>query len=146
MNTKRLATGSLVGGIALWAAGYLIFDLALGSFYAANLGSATGVLRDSRLMWADALGSLSLAVLLTLAVTWARASTIVGGFQIGATVGFLVWFGVDFLRYGGSNVWNLTLAIVDPLVEIIRNGIVGAVIVAVIGRDAPSGSTGAGNP
>lgn len=141
MNTKRLASGALVGGIALWATGYLIFEVALASFYAANAGSATGGFRDSNLQWALALGYLSLGALLTLSINWARASSIAQGFRIGATFGFLLWFGVDFVLYGISNLSNLTLTIIDPLVETVHYGIVGVVIVAVIARNAPSGST-----
>jgi hypothetical protein len=141
MNTKRLATGSLVGTIALYAIGYLIFELAFASFYAANVGSATGLLRESNLMWAGALGSLGEAVLLTLALSWARASSIAQGFKIGAIIGFLVWFSADFSYYSFTNAFNLTVTIVDPLLELVHHGIGGAVIVAVIGRNAPSGST-----
>ena len=46
MDTKRLVIGTLVGGIILYALGYLIFDLAFADFYAANTGSATGVERN----------------------------------------------------------------------------------------------------
>lgn len=146
MNMKRLATGAVVGTIALYAIGYLIFELAFASFYAANVGSATGLLRESNLQWALVLGNLSEAVLLTLAINWARASTIAQGLKIGAIVGFLVWFTADFSYYGFSNAWNLTVTIVDPLLELVHHGIGGAVIVAVIGRNAQSSSTGVGNP
>jgi hypothetical protein len=37
----------------------------------------------------------------------------------------IVWFGVDFLRYGETNVPNLAKTLVDPLLEIVRNGAVG---------------------
>lgn len=141
MITKRFALGALVGGIVLWAVGYLLFELAFANFYSANAGSATGVSRGANLIWAVALGSLSLAVLLTLAISWARASSIADGFKIGATVGFLLWFGVDFILYGISNVSSLTKTIVDPLLELVRHGIAGAAIVAVIRRNAQSGSS-----
>lgn len=99
----------------MFALGYLIFELAFGAFYAANVGSATGVLRDANLVWALVLGTLSLAALVTLSVdNWPGATTIGKGFKVGAIVGFLVWFGVDFIRYGMTNVPNLTRTVVDP--------------------------------
>ncbi len=99
--------------------------------------------RDAQLVWAVALGTFSLAALVTLAVgSKARSSTIGTGFKIGATVGFLVWFGVDFILYGVNNVWNLTATIVDPLLELVRTGIGGAVIAAVLGTSATPGSQG----
>jgi hypothetical protein len=70
----------------------------------------------------------------TLGVGKDIQSSIVTGFKIGATVGFLVWFGVDFIRYGIHDVLNLTATIVDPLLEIVRSGIGGAVIAVVLGR------------
>jgi hypothetical protein len=135
MNTKRLVTGTLVGGIILYAAGYLIFDLAFADFYAANTGSATGVARDPQLVWAVALGSLSYAALMTLAIgSRAGSSNIGAGVKIGAVVGFLLWFTVDFILYGVTNVTNLTRAVVDPLLELVRGGIAGGVIAVVLGK------------
>jgi hypothetical protein len=56
MDTKRILIGTLVGGVAMYVFGYLIFELAFGGFYARNVGSATAVLRDTPLQWAVALG------------------------------------------------------------------------------------------
>ena len=137
MDTKRLIIGSLVGGITLYVLGYLIWELAFADFFAANAGSATGVERDPPLLWAVALGVVAFAALLTLAIeTRAGSATIVDGLKIGAIVGFLMWFSVDFIRYGFSNVENLTATIVDPLLEIIHAGIAGGVIAAVLRKIA----------
>ena len=133
MDIKRLIIGTVVGAITLYILGYVIFDLAFGEFYTANAGSATGLVRDNPLIWATALGSISYAALLTLAIgTRAGSSTIVEGLMTGAIVGFLLWFTVDFIFYGIFNISNLTLTIVDPLLELIRAGIGGAVIAAVL--------------
>lgn len=135
MDIRRLVTGTLVGGIVLYVLGYLIFDLAFGNFYAANAGSATGVARDPQLVWAVALGSLSYAALVTLAIGSRVGSSNIGaGVTIGAVVGFLLWFTVDFILYGVTNVANLTRTIVDPLLELLRGGIAGAAIAVVLGK------------
>ena len=140
MNTKRIVMGTLVGGIVLYATGYLIFDLAFGNFYPANVGSATGVYRDTALMWADVLGCMSYAALITLGLGNRPDSSHIGaGAKIGAIVGFLLWFTVDFISYGNRNVWNLTLTVVDPLLELIRGGVGGGVIAVVLGKALSSG-------
>lgn len=137
MDAKRLVIGTLVGGIATYVLGYLIFEMAFGAFYAANAGSATGVMRDVELVWAVALGSLSYAALVTLGMgNRAGSSTIGAGVKIGAVVGFLLWFTADFTLYGITNTANLTRTVVDPLLELVRGGIVGAVIGAALGRIA----------
>ncbi len=140
MDTKRLIIGTIVGGIVLYILGYVIYVLAFADFFAANAGSATGVYRDNPVIWAVALGTLSYAALLTLAIgTRAGSATIVDGLKIGAIVGFLMWFGADFIHYGIANIANLTATIADSLLELIRAGISGAVIAAVLGKiaDAP---------
>ena len=140
MDIKRFIIGTVVGAITLYILGYLIFDLVFAEFYAANAGSATGVVRDNQVVWAVALGTLSYAALLTLAIgSRASSTTIVDGLKIGAIVGFLMWFSADFIFYGIFNISNLTLTFVDPLLELIRAGITGAIIATVLGQiaDAP---------
>ena len=140
MDAKRFVMGTLVGGITLFVVGYLMFDLAFANFYAANAGSATGVMRDSQLVWAVAVGSLSYAALITLAIeSRAGVATIGAGIQLGAVVGFLLWFTTDFILYGITNIANLTRTVVDPLLECVHGGIGGAVIAAVLGTVAASG-------
>ncbi len=135
MDAKRLVIGTLVGGVILFATGYLIFELAFGDFYAANAGSATGVERDPQLVWAVALGALSYAALVTLAIGSRAGSLNIGaGVKIGAVVGFLLWFTVNFTLYGITNVGNLTRTVVDPLLELVHGGIAGGVIALVLGR------------
>ena len=135
MDIKRLMIGTVVGAITIYILGYLIFDMAFGEFYSANAGSATGLVRDNPLMWAPALGSISYAALITLAIeTRGGSVTIVDGAKTAAIVGFLLWFTVDFIFYGNFNMSNLTVTVVDPLLELVRAGIGGAVIAAVFGK------------
>lgn len=135
MDIKRVAIGTVVGGIILFAVGYLIFDVAFGAFYAANTGSATGVERDPQLVWAVVLGTLSYAALVTLGIgTRSGSSTVGAGVKVGAIVGFLLWFTVDFILYGITNIENLTQTVVDPLLELVRGGIGGGAIAVVLGK------------
>ena len=137
MDIKRFIIGTIVGGIALYILGYVMFNLAFADFFAANAGSATGAWKDPQVIWAIALGTLSYAALITLALgTRAGSTTIVEGLKVGAIVGFLMWFSADMIFYGIWNVENLTAASVDTLLELVRGGIGGAVIAAVLGKIA----------
>jgi hypothetical protein len=138
MDAKRFLAGTIVGGIVIYAVGYLIFSMAFASFYAANAGTATGVNRPAELMWAVVLGSLGYAALICYAMGARTTSGLGGGAKIGAIVGFLMWFSVDFILYGVQDVSNLTRTIVDPLLEVIHGGIGGAVIGLVVGRMKPT--------
>lgn len=137
MDAKKFLAGTIVGGIVLYVVGYLIFSMAFASFYAANVGTATGVDRPAEIMWAVVLGNLGYAALICYAMG-ARASGLGGGAKVGAIVGFLMWFAVDFTLYGVLNVSNLTRTIVDPLLEIVHGAIGGAVIGLVVARRKPA--------
>lgn len=129
MKGKRILIGTLIGGVAMYVLGYLIFELALGRFYATNA--------EGTVQWAVALGTLSLAALVTLAIESSGGALTIGrGFSIGAIVGFLVWSGVDLIGYGLSNVPNLQGVIVDPLLQFVRTSVGGAVIAAALTRMA----------
>jgi hypothetical protein len=140
VDIKRLVIGTVAGGIALFILGYVIWNMLFTDFFAANAGSATDVAKDPQVMWAIAVGTLSYAALITLAIeTRAGSTTIVEGLKVGAIVGFLMWFGADMIIYGVWNLSNLTAAIADSLLELVRGGIGGAVIAAVLAKiaDAP---------
>jgi hypothetical protein len=133
MECKRFTIGTIVGAITVFILGYLIFNLAFGAFYQANKGSATGVDRSAVLYWALMLSALAYAALIVYAIgNRSNSLSILGGAKIGAIVGFLLWFAVDFSFYGSTNLSNFTVTIVDPFLELVRAGITGAVIAAVL--------------
>jgi hypothetical protein len=137
MDSKRFAIATLVGGVVLYAVGYLIFTTAFAAFYAANGGSATGVDRDGQIVWALAIANLAYAALITFAMGRRASASIGEGAMVGAVVGFLIWCTVDFVLYGTTNIANLTRTLVDPLLEIVHGGIAGAAIAAVL-RPGPA--------
>jgi uncharacterized membrane protein len=144
MNTKQCVIGTVIGAVVIYAVGYVVFDLVLKDFYAANTGSATGVMREAQILWAVAVGALAYAALIVYALRANAASlNVTSGAKVGAAVGFLIWLTADFTLYGISNINNLTLAITDPLVELVRGGIAGAAIAALLPKVAPRGALAA---
>ena len=49
METKKLVTGIVVGGITMFVVGYLVFDMAMTGFYETNGGASFGVGREATL-------------------------------------------------------------------------------------------------
>jgi hypothetical protein len=135
MDGTRLAAGTVVGGVTLFVLGYLIFDVALGDFYVANSGSATGLWRNAPLWWAAILGTLAYGALITFAIGNASgASSPAACATVGATVGFLLWFTADFIVYSYMDMATLTRTVIDPLLEAVRGGVAGAVIAVALAR------------
>jgi len=141
MDMKRLMTGTIVGGILMYGLGWLIWGTLFNDFFAANAGSATGVGRESGILWATAVGNLALAALYTMAILKAGATSVADGAKVGAITGFLVWLGVDFIHYANTNIDNLTATLADPALELVRTAIVGAGIAMVLAKTASTSST-----
>ena len=134
MNTKGSVAAVLAGAIVVYAVGYVIFDTVFASFYAANAGSATGVLREPQILWAVLVGCVCYAALITYTMNRGGATSVATGAQVGAIVGLLLWGTVDFVLYGAMNLNNLTVTVLDPILEFVRGGISGAVIALVLGK------------
>ena len=132
MDAKRIAIGTVVGGLAMFAVGYLIWNIVLDYWVGAFV--AAGVARDSELLWVNALSNVTHAALVTLAIGWSGSSTIGGGVKVGAIVGCLVWLGVDLAYYANTTIFDFTTTILDPLLTAVHFGIGGGVIAAVLGR------------
>ena len=56
MDTKRLAIGTVVGGIVMFGATYLIWNIAF-DYYAVAI-EAAGVAREPQLLWVAALSNV----------------------------------------------------------------------------------------
>ncbi|MEY2855120.1 MAG: hypothetical protein RL030_2252 [Pseudomonadota bacterium] len=138
MDYRKFIVGTVVGAVALFAVGYLLFEVLLSDFYAANRGAATGVDRESGIIWAQVLGALAYAALICYAMGARGAGSVSAGVKAGAVVGFLLWFAADLTLYSLQNVSNLTIALVDPLVEAIHGGIAGGVIGWIVSRMKPA--------
>ncbi len=132
MDTKRLAIGTVVGGIAMFVVGYLIWNILLDYWNGAF--DAAGVAREAQLLWAVVLSNIAAAALITLAIERGGSSTIGGGVKIGAIVGFLVWSGVNLAFYADTTIFDLTTIILDSLLASVHYGIGGGAIAAVLGR------------
>ena len=132
MDMKRLAIGTVVGGITMFLVAYLIWDILLDYWNGAF--DAAGVAREAQLLWVNALSHVPAAALITLAIERGGSSTIGGGVKIGAIVGFLVWSSVDLAFYANTTIFDLTAICVDSLLASVHFAIGGGVIAAVLGR------------
>lgn len=134
MNTKRLAIGTVIGAIVIYLLGRLIWGLLFADFFESNAGSAVGVARDARIEWAVAFGGLLYSLLLNLGLELKQnGGSILTGLMVGAVVGALIWGTADFIQYGVSDIDNLTATVADTLLEGVRGGITGGIVVALLG-------------
>jgi hypothetical protein len=137
MDAKKRIMATLAGFVVFFIMGWLLYGMLLSSFFAENVGSATGVYRADMEMvwWALCLGNVLQAYLLVYIFgKWANITTFGGGLQTGAMIGLIIGFGHDLTMYGTSNISNLTATLVDPLVMAVMMGVSGGVIGVMLGR------------
>ena len=133
MNTKCLVA-SVAGAVVLFVGGYVLYELVLGGFMEANMGSATGVMKESpNFLWI-ALGQLASGGVLATVLGWAGATDAAGGAKAGAKVGALIAIAFGFVMLGTMNISTLTWAVVDVVVAAVLWGAAGAVVGIMLGR------------
>ncbi|HUF08741.1 MAG TPA: hypothetical protein VMO47_05430 [Rhodothermales bacterium] len=134
MDVKRLVIGTVVGTVVLYAVGELLWGMLFADFFEANTGSATGVSREEYILWSLVLGELLYALAINLGLELQQGTkTIATGLIVGAVIGALAWGIADFTHYGVNNVRNLTATVADVVLEGVRGGVTGAIVVTVLG-------------
>lgn len=134
MDAKKFAIGTLVGGIAFFLLGWLMYGMLFMNYFQANAGSATGVNKEAMDMWALFLGNLAMAALFTLIfLRWAGVSTFVGGLKAGAVIGLLIALGYDLTMFGTTNIMTLGGVMMDVVVYTVMSAIAGGLIGLVLG-------------
>ena len=131
----RILRGTLFGGIAFFFLGWLVWGMLLMDFSKENYNQTIYLPDDGMIWWAMIASNLVLALLVTLALNWAGAKTIVDGLKFGALVGGLYALTTDLGMYSMTTViLNLTAVAVDTLAYAAVTAITGAVIVLTWGK------------
>ena len=145
MSNKQYTTATLAGGIAMFATGYLLYELALADFFASNTGTATGVMKEAPLYWSIIIGSLIAAAFLVMVIGWRGDSSTGAGLKTGALVGLMTSLGSNFVMYGAYNLANLTSHLATAVVDMTLFGVSGAVIGTVLSTASASATTTSGS-
>lgn len=131
---KKMLIGTVVGGVTFFLLGGLIYAIILGDFYEANLGSATGVLRELPILWAMVVSQLGMAAVVTYVFLLSDVASASNGLKTGAILGLLLGIAISFDLYSVTNWSNSTVAFVEPLVWVVRTALAGAAIGWALGR------------
>jgi uncharacterized membrane protein len=137
---SKFVPASLAGMVALAVVGFLRYGVLFASLFKANMGPATGVMKNPlEFLWVG-LAHVPFGVLLTLVISWRGATTARGGALTGATLGFLMAASYDLSQYGTTNLWTLKLTLIEPLITMLLVGAAGAVVGMVLGGRGPTRS------
>lgn len=133
MNAKTLAFGTVAGFVALFLMGFVLYELLLGSFYAANM--QTSAMKAEPDMLLMTLSNLVYAFFLTIVFTrWAGIKTVKSGATAGAIIGLVVGLYVNLGLAAWMDGYTTTLLIVDPLVHAVWTACGAAAIGFALGK------------
>lgn len=139
MDAKKFALGTVAGGVTYFLLGWLIYGVVLVKFMDANMGSATGVMKETPdFLWLI-IGNLAWGALLTwIFLRWAGIKTFGAGAQAGLVLGLIMALAYDSMMYGTTNVMNMTGMLADVVVTTVMSAVAGGVVGWVLGMGAKS--------
>jgi hypothetical protein len=130
MNTNKFFFGGIIGGVANFLLGWLVWGMLLMNFLQQNMGTATGVMKAENEMvwWALIVGNLFWGFAFSYVLNKSGTSGVGGGATMGAVLGLLIAGGFDFTMLGTTNIMTLNGVLVDIVANIVVSAIVGGVI------------------
>ena len=131
MNTNKLLVGALLGGVAYFLLGWVLYGMLFAETMASMMpGMATVQRAEADVnMVAMVVGNLVAGLLLAyIFEKWAAVRTFMGGLVAGATVGFLVAFGYDSVLHGVTTMATWSGVILDSVIYAVMSGVAGGLI------------------
>jgi hypothetical protein len=132
MENKKLILGGLIGGVAFFFLGFLLYGLMLKNFFAAQV-TVTGLYKEIPDFLTLAIGNLSMAFLLAYILLRTNNTSSGDGAKTGFMVGLLSTIGFDFILFATTGGMTMTGIIADIAVVAIMSAIVGAIQMMVMG-------------
>lgn len=137
MNNKILI-GGLIGGVAAFLLGWVIYGMALSGVMEANTTEAAKAVQrgdENMIMWAMIVGNLAFGYLLAIIYgRWANISTFQTGAIAGAVIGGLWALSYDMMMYAMSTMMTTTVMIIDIIAFAVLSALTGGIIAWWLGR------------
>ncbi|MSQ78476.1 MAG: DUF1761 family protein [Flavobacteriaceae bacterium] len=131
MNTKTLISG-LIGGIAFFLLGYLIYGMVLMGMMEEHCSQAMKDMSRKEadfVWWALIVSNLLGGYLLALIFSWSNTNSMSSGMSRGAMVGLLMALMMDLQFYSMTTMYSDTTIIwIDAAANVVMCGLVGAII------------------
>ena len=130
MITKKVLIGSVVGGIAYFLLGWIIYGILMKDYCAANFGQEGMRAEADMVLRAMGLANIAAAMLMALIFSWANINSLLSGARVGAIIGFLTAVSIDLSMYAMTTMFkNWSALFVDVLLVTLMSAIAGAVII-----------------
>jgi FtsH-binding integral membrane protein len=126
----KILRGTIIGGIAFFLLGWLIWGILLLDFSMNNYDQSIYLPEDQMVWWALILANLFTGLMLTVIMKWANVKTLVDGLKTGAIIGALYALSIDLSYYSMTTViLHVSAVIVDTLAYTLLMAVTGLLIV-----------------
>ena len=131
MNTNKLLFGTLIGGVAFFLLGWLLYDMVFSKTLADLMPGMADIQRPNKEydMVAMVVASLAFGFLLAyIFEKWAVIRSFMGGLVAGATICFIMAIAYDSIWHATTTVGSWGGTALDAVISAIQGGIAGGVI------------------
>jgi hypothetical protein len=130
MNTNKFLVGGIIGGVANFLLGWLVWGMLLMSFLEEHSSEASKAISrgDNMIWWALIVGNLAFGFLLSYILSKAGVMSASAGAAIGAVIGLLSAIGFDLMMYSMMDMMDTTAIAVDIAAATVVNAIVSGII------------------
>lgn len=134
MDIKKLLIGGIVGGIAFFLLGWLIYGMLLMDFMNNHTGTAGNVNRaETDMQWLYLIiGNLAQGFMLAYIFVKANVTKVGDGIVTGAIVGLLVSVAFDCIMYATTTIISKTAMAADVAAATVMVAVVGAITAIVM--------------
>ena len=131
MNTNKFLVGGIIGGIANFLLGWLIWGTLLMDFmneHTSEVGKAAMRGEENMIWWALIAGNLLYGLLLSYILNKSGTASASAGATAAAVFGLLFAGAVDLYIYAQMDLWDTTAIAVDVAANTVVTAIVGGII------------------
>ena len=125
MNTKTIIA-AVVGAIASFLLGWIIWGILLMDYFQANMIHYDGLMINPPILWAIFLSGLAQTTLFAFLFEKMNVVNLMDGFKYGVIINFFISISMTLFFYSSMNWYiGVTVMVVDILVNTIYGGLIG---------------------
>jgi hypothetical protein len=131
MNTNKFFVGGIIGGVASFLLGWVVWGMLLMNFMGQHSSEASKAVArsdENMIWWALIVGNLAFGFLLSYVINKAGAKSAGAGAGVGAIVGLLSAIGFDCMMYSMMDMMDTTAIAVDIVAALVVNAVIGGII------------------
>ncbi len=133
MDIKKWLIGGIVGGVAFFLLGYLIYGMLLMEFMTNNPGTAGNLEKVELDFLYLGVGNLASGFLLAYIFIKGNINTMAAGLVAGAIIGCLYAVSIDCVMYATSTIMSKKAMLADVVASTVMSAVVGGIVAMVLG-------------